>query len=440
MWRREPRAHAARRSALGRGLARSANPSVASRLLSEHERPSAVHYRILLLSWAGWVFDFYDLILYSFLLIPIGQELALSRLELSLVLGTSLAATAAGGVLFGFVSDRHGRRTVLQWTILTYSAGTFACGFAQGVGSLLVFRVLTGLGVGGEWAAGQTYVCESFPPGQRARHSAFMQTGAPVGIALASAVGGFLEPRIGWRACFFVSVLPALLVVAIRRTLPESDLWLADRSRALEGRGGESPLRALLSLEHRGLFARSLVLAIFTMSAYWFTYSWLPGYLQEERHFSLAKSAWWILVTQGGGLAGYASFGFAADGWGRRPAYSIYAVLMAVGLAMTTLFWDAVAGRPALVLAFMFLVGFGTGMFAGFGPLFAELFPTAIRNAAMGSAFNLARGVQFVTPIAIAVIAGRYGLAGGISLAALFALLAAAWIWTFPETRGRALG
>jgi hypothetical protein len=113
---------------------------------------------------------------------------------------------------------------------------------------------------------------------------------------------------------------------------------------------------------------------------------------------------------------------------------------MATGLLMTTVFWDAVAGRPMLILAFMLLVGFGTGMFAGFGPLYAELFPTSIRNTAMGSAVNLARGVQFVTPIAIAVIAERYGLAGGISLAALFALLAAAWIWVFPETRGRALG
>ena len=440
MWRREPRAHAARRSALGRGLARSANPSVASRLLSEHERPSAVHYRILLLSWAGWVFDFYDLILYSFLLIPIGQELALSRLELSLVLGTSLAATAAGGVLFGFVSDRHGRRSVLQWTILTYSAGTFACGFAQGVGSLLVFRVLTGLGVGGEWAAGQTYVCESFPPGQRARHSAFMQTGAPVGVALASGVGGFLAPWIGWRGCFFLSVLPALLVVAVRRSLPESDLWLAHRGEALAAASRGSALRELLSAGHRGLFARCFVLAAFAMSAYWFTYSWLPGYLQEERHFSLAKSAWWILVTQGGGLLGYASFGFAADARGRRPAYSLYGVLMAAGLLMTTVFWDSIAGQPALLLAFMFLTGFGTGIFAGLGPLYAELFPTSIRNAAMGSAVNLARGVQFAAPIAVALIAERYGLAGGISLAALFALLGAAWIWTFPETRGRVLG
>jgi MFS family permease len=153
----------------------------------------------------------------------------------------------------------------------------------------------------------------------------------------------------------------------------------------------------------------------------------------------MTKSAAWILVTQCGGLAGYLSFGIFADRYGRRLAFSVYSVLMAVGLLMVTLFWGAIVAWPATILFFMFLVGFGTGMFGGYGPLFSELFPTSIRSTAMGTAFNLARGVQFFTPVLITVIAERYGLAGGISLAALFALLAGAWIWVFPETRGLVL-
>jgi MFS family permease len=150
----------------------------------------------------------------------------------------------------------------------------------------------------------------------------------------------------------------------------------------------------------------------------------------------MAKSASWILVTQAGGLLGYASFGFVADRLGRRPAFTGYSLTFAAGLAMTTVFWGAIAERPAVVLAFMFLVGLGTGVWGGFGPLFAELFPTMVRGAAMGSIYNIARGVQFVTPIAVTVIARRYGLAGGMSLAAVFAAATAAWIWTFPETKG----
>jgi MFS family permease len=416
-------------------------------LLSQYEKPESLHYRILFMSWAGWVFDFYDLILFTFLLIPIGRELNFSNVMLSYVLGASLAATAVGGVLFGILSDRYGRKRVLQWTILTYSLGTFLCGFASSLESLLLFRIVTGLGVGGEWATGQTYVGETFPPRMRGRYGAFMQTGAPLGIVLASVIGGFLAPEVGWRPCFFISVLPALLVVYIRKKLPESDLWMERRRLSAQGGQEGEPLKSarantflmLFSSAYRKLFLQSLILAIFDMSAYWFTYSWLPGYLHQQREFPLAKSAAWMLVTQAGGLLGYLTFGFFADKFGRRPAYSIYSVVMAVGLVMITLMWDTVAIYPAIILSFMFLVGFGTGMFSGYGPLFSEIFPTAIRNTAMGSAFNLARGVQFFTPVIIAVIAEQYGLGGGISLAALFALLTGAWIWTFPETKGRVL-
>lgn len=414
-------------------------------LLNEYEKPARQHYEILAMSWAGWVFDFYDLILFSFLLVPIGQELHLSNVGLSFILGASLAATSIGGVIFGILSDRFGRKSVLQWTILTYSVGTFLCGLASSLELLLLFRIITGLGVGGEWATGQTYVGEAFPPKMRGRYGAVMQTGAPFGIVLASLAGGFLAPEIGWRACFFLSILPALLVVFIRKRLPESDVWVERRQRQGEASmeeiaaGRRSTFLQLFVPPHRRMFLKSLVLATFDMSAYWFTYSWLPGYLHQQRQFSTAKSAAWMLVTQAGGLLGYLTFGLVADRLGRRPAYSIYSFIMAVGLVMITIFWDAVVLTPSLALGFMFLVGFGTGMFSGYGPLFAELFPTAIRNTAMGSAFNLARGVQFFTPVAIALIAQTYGLGGGISLAALFALLTGAWIWVFPETRGRAL-
>ena len=413
--------------------------TMTERFLNQSAKPTGAHYRILLMSWAGWVFDFYDLILYTFLLIPIGIELHLSNVQLSYVLGASLAATAIGGVAFGILSDRFGRKIVLQWTIITYSIGTFLSGLTPNLEFLVIVRVITGLGVGGEWATGQTYVGETFPAHVRGRYGAFMQTGAPIGVALASVVGGFVAPEIGWRNAFFLSVLPALLVIFIRKRLPESDVWLAGERMRSGASDFMEKLRLLFSRSYRRLFILSLVLALFDMSAYWFTYSWLPGYLHQERQFSMVKSALWVLVTQAGGLLGYFTFGFVADALGRRPAYSIYSVVMAAGLAMITLFWDIVVANPAVILFFMFLVGFGTGMFGGYGPLFAELFPTRIRGTAMGSAFNLARGVQFFTPVIITMMARSYGLSGGIFLAALFALLTGAWIWTFPETRGKAL-
>lgn len=175
------------------------------------------------------------------------------------------------------------------------------------------------------------------------------------------------------------------------------------------------------------------------MSAYWFTYSWMPGYLQNERHLSLVNSALWVIVTQIGGFTGYLSFGLVADRIGRRLTYTIYSVIMALGLVMITAFWNIIVVNPLTILIFMFLVGFGTGFFGGYGALFSELFPTKIRNTASGSAFNLARGVQFLTPVIIALLATKYSLGLGIFLAAIFAILTGIWVWTLPETKGRDL-
>ncbi|MGA2667802.1 MAG: MFS transporter [Ignavibacteria bacterium] len=413
-------------------------------LLNEYEKPTKQHFRILLMSWSGWVFDFYDLILYTFLLIPIKKELDFTDVQVSFVLGASLAATAIGGIIFGVLSDRYGRKSVLQWTILTYSIGTFFSGFSTNIWMLLIFRIITGLGVGGEWGTGQTYIGETFPAKVRGRYGAFMQTGAPIGIAVASVIGGYVSPIIGWRACFFVSLLPAILVIFIRKRLPESDVWL-ERKRLISEDVSvkkqivqeENKFFLLFSSQYRKVFILALILAIFDMSAYWFTYSWMPGYLHEQRQFTMTKSAAWMLITQSGGFLGYFTFGFIADKLGRRPAYTIYSFIMAIGLVMITILWDVIIVYQTLILGCMFLVGFGTGMFGGYGPLFSELFPTKIRNTAMGSAFNLARGVQFFTPIIIAIVATSYGLGGGISIAALFAVLTGLWIWTFPETKGK---
>jgi MFS family permease len=411
---------------------------MAQQLLNEYEQPTRAHYTILVMSWAGWLFDFYDLLLLSFLLVPIKKELGLSAEQLSLLLGVSLAATALGGVGFGYLADRFGRKRVLSWTILTYSMGTFFCGLATSLTWLLVFRIITGLGVGGEWATGQTLIGETFPAKMRARYAAYMQTGAPLGIALAALVGGFFVPAFGWRAAFFVSVVPALLVVIIRRAMPESDVWEL-RQRMQPSEAEHRHFGELLAEPGlRTKFLKGLVLALTDMSAYWFTYTWLPTYLYDQLSFSLARSGVWMLVTQLGGFFGYVSFGFFADWRGRRTAYSLFSVIWAVGLLLITWFWGWIASAYQwLTLPCMFLVGFGTGNFSGYGPIFSELFHTRIRSTAMGSAFNLARGVQFFTPLIITWVARDYGLAGGISLAAFFAVFTGAWVWTLPETKGQ---
>jgi MFS family permease len=417
-------------------------------LLNQREGLTRHHVTILGMAWAGWLFDFYDLMLLSFLLVPIKRDLGLSNWELSFLLGTTLAATAAGGIAFGTLADRFGRKRVLTWTLLTYSVGTFACGLAHGFWPFLLFRIVTGLGVGGEWATGQTLIGETFPARLRARFAAVMQTGAPLGILLASLVGSFLEPVFvsafgagwGWRACFLVSVLPAILVIVIRKHMPESDVWESQRDRDLQPTLGL--LRELRSDRAlRRLFLLGLVLALADMSAYWFTYTWMPKYLYDQLGFSLARSGIWMIVTQVAAFAGYLSYGVVADWKGRRWAYSIFSLIWALGLLGITWFWGTIGALPWLPLLFMILVGLGTGNFSGYGPIFSELFPTRIRSSAMGTAFNLSRGVQFFTPLIITWIttlplARGHGLGAGISVGAFFAVFTGLWVWLLPETRG----
>lgn len=404
-------------------------------LMNEQAKLNRNHYMIFGLSWAGWVFDFYDLVLFTFLIAPIHRSLHLSPDMLSLCLGVSLFATGLGGIIFGALGDKYGRKKVLQWTIIIYSIGTFLCAFTWSFYSLVLFRFLTGLGVGGEWATGQIYINETFPDKLRAKYGAFMQSGAPVGVILASIVGGVITPIIGWRYTFLISIIPAIMVILIRRYLKESDVWIQNKDQYVN-KNIFQEFKELISKEHRKIFIISLILCIFGMSAYWFTYSWLPTYLADERGLALIGSTIGIIIIQCGDFTGYTSFGYVAERLGRRPAFTIYSFIMAISISMITLCWNQINAVPDLIFLFMFLTGFGTGFFGGFGALFSELFPTKIRNTGVGTVFNLARGIQFVTPVIITIVATYFDLSYGIAIAAIFAMLVGIWIWTFPETKG----
>ena len=407
-------------------------------LMNEEKKLTKDHYKIFGLSWVGWVFDFYDLVLFTFLISQLQTSLNITAEMLSLCLGLSLFATGLGGIIFGALGDKYGRKRVLQWTILIYSIGTLLCAFSWSFYSLVIFRFITGLGVGGEWATGQIYINETFPDKLRAKFGAFMQSGAPVGVILASIVGGIVSPIIGWRLTFLVSILPALSVILIRRHLKESDVWINNKDEYIN-KNIFQEFKQLLTKEYRKIFLISLVLCIFGMSAYWYTYSWLPTYLEQERGLAVVSTTLGVVLIQLGDFTGYTTFGFVAEKLGRRPAFTIYSFIMAISISMITICWNQIAAIPNLILIFMFLTGFGTGFFGGFGSLFSELFPTKIRNTGVGTVFNLARGAQFVTPVLITLVATYYDLSYGIAIAAIFAFLVGIWIWVFPETKGTAI-
>ena len=427
----------------------------ASSRLSLHQRPVAAHRRILALAWGAWAAGFYSLMLLSFVLQPVQDAFGLSEAGLARLTAVAVGMTGAGGLLFGWMSDRLGRRASLAVAVAAFGVGNAICGLAPSAAWLLVGRALAGLGVGGTWGAGQAMMGETFPPALRGRYGAIAQTGAPVGLGLAAAVGSFAAPAIGWRPVFLLSALPLLALPLLRR-VPESDLWLEHRRRqrlrlpagarpgsedeAAERLRARRPILAqLVAPDLVGRFAGAFVLTALNMSSYWFAIVWLPRYLQKQRGLSIFGSGWWTLVFVAGSLIGYLSFGWVSDVLGRRRTFAIYCAVTALGLTMVTLLWDTLAARPLAGLACMAVAGLGTGTWSCFGPFFSELFPTRVRGAAMSTIMNVTRGVQFVAPLAIAAVGARWGLAGGVALAAGFALLAGLWVWTLPETAGAAL-
>ncbi len=410
--------------------------------------PERFPLRTWLIAFAGWLFDFYDLVLFSYLLIPIGQDLHLSDAQEGVLLGVALGASGIGGILFGYLSDRFGRKRALMWTVCLFSLGTGLTAFAAGPVTLFLCRLLTGLGVGGEWAVGHALLGESVPKGMRGRGAAALQAGEPLGVGLAAVMGLLVAPALGalvpqalggtnaWRLIFLLSSATAAIALLARYALPESAVWDRQREERL------SPTAALGFITQRHLWGALLkgwLLGVFKLGTYWTCYIWLPKFLQTEMHQPVGQSLLWILTTQAGQLLGMVVFGWFADRFGRRRAFTVYSLLTAIAVYPLAFHWQQLLLRPLWFGTDLFVLGLGSGCTAGFGALLAELFPTQVRNFAMGTAYNGARMVQFGMPALVGLLVSAQGLAAGLSVPLVLALATASWVWTLPETRGRDL-
>src|ERR1700756_333497 len=178
----------------------------------------------------GWALDAFDFFLLTFVLAPVAHDFNTSIAKISYALTLTLAMRPVGAFIFGALGDRFGRRIPLMVDIVFYSLMELLTAFAPNYTMLLVFRALYGIGMGGEWGLGASLAMESLPTESRGLFSGILQQGYMVGYLFAALVYGIVFPFFGWRALFVVGALPALLVIYIRARVPESPVWIRQRS------------------------------------------------------------------------------------------------------------------------------------------------------------------------------------------------------------------
>lgn len=392
--------------------------------------------RAVVAAGLGWMLDAFDVTLFALVLPTLRKDLGLSPAAGGALGSVALLAAAAGGVWFGWIADRFGRTRALMGSILLYSVFTAACGFASTFTQFVLFRIGLGLGMGGEWASGATLVSETWPAEHRGKALAFMQSAWAIGYALAAAVNYLVQPAFGWRAVFFVGILPAFLTIWVRRSVKEPDIW----RHTVGQHGSRSTLSMLFSRDLAPLTIALTIMNACTLFGWWSFNLWLPSYLQEPPSrggvgLQMLSSATTIFVMQVGMWLGYVTFGFISDRVGRKRTYIAYLLVAAV-----LLFVYVSVRAPLVLLALGPLVAFfATGYFSGFGAVTAEIFPTTIRGTAQGFTYNIGRIVSAGAPFAVGTLAQTHGFGTALSISSFaFVLAAITWKW-IPETRGRAL-
>ncbi len=399
--------------------------------------------RTLLAAALGWMLDAFDVMLYSLVLANVMQELGMTKAESGFLNTLTLVASGIGGVLFGFVADRIGRKRALMLSILTYSLCSFGSGLSTSVLMLAGFRFFLGLGMGGEWNTGATLVAETWPTHLRAKAIAIVQSSWAIGFALAALVAWAVLRSYDWRTVFFVGILPALVILWIRRDVPESELWQQRRAQAGQaaGDGPAASFREIFSPRFRRQTFALMLLNFCGMFGWWGLFTWVPAFLalpvaDGGRGFSESeKTLLLVILNLTGMLPGYVSFGWVADHLGRRKSFILYTLLAALLVplyAMATDFWMLLLlGTP---VAF-----FGTGFFSGSGIIGSEIFPTSVRARALGFTYNGARTLSSVSPYVIGYVAQGRGLAPAFFLCAGAFFIASLIATQLPETKGKEL-
>lgn len=421
-------------------------------------RPATSTTKVFWITWSGWMLDSFDLGIYIFILVPALTELLTlqgleaNRANVALYGGYLFSVFMLGwacSMFWGWLADRIGRVKVMCITILVYSIFTGLCGLAAGLLSFAVFRFFAGFGVGGEWAAGTPLLHESVPEKDRVRLAGWLHTATPVGFLLGS-MASFLLPVIGWRGMFFLGVLPALLVVAIRASVKEPARWQAvnEMPQAVSKVSHPRVRDLFVGNLARSTWSAGMMMACIILGV-WSSTFWAPTLIVSK----LVEDGWTApdaqrmaslsgVITNVGTLIACFAMPYIAGWFGARRrtavAFFLGSLVMNVIAYIGAIVW---LDNILLFIALLPILGFLTnGIFALYTIWLPELFPTAQRALGSGFAFSFGRVLGAVGPTVVgALVAYTGSYPWALTLVSMIYLVGIPFILMAPETADKPL-
>ncbi len=383
-------------------------------------------------SFLGWTLDAFDFFLLVMMLPTLAHTFAVGVPAVAVAITLTLAMRPLGALIFGRLADRYGRRPVLMADIILFSVLATLAAASTSLAMLLVLRALFGIAMGGEWGLGAALTMESIPAEARGVVSGLLQEGYAFGYLLAAAAYFGLFAWIGWRGMFLLGLLPALLVLYVRRHVPESPVWSARRERV-----GRRPSGGWRKLAPRFLFL-VLLMTAFNFFSHG-SQDLYPTFLQQQRHFSVQQTGLLTMVLNVGAILGGLFFGAASERIGRRRAIVIAALLALPAIPLWV--W---APTPLLLGVGAFALQFMVQGAWGVVPAHInELSPDGVRGTLPGFAYQTGNLIAASTAPLLSMLAlrqhGDYAGVLAIFVAGI-ALLVAAITALGPEARGTRFG
>ena len=399
----------------------------------ESEKATPYQKKTLFASTVGYALDGMDMMILGVCFSLISVSFNLSKTDLGTLTSVTLLGAVLGGILFGVLADKYGRVRVFSWTILIFSLFTGLCAISPNYESFLIFRFLSGLGLGGEFGIGMTLVSESWPKHKRSRATSIVALGFQVGIILSTLTVNFVGQAYGWRWAFAVGVLPALFVAWTRKGLEEPEIWqnLKDQNK------NEIAVGKLFKTPKTTATTIGLTIACAVQNfGFYGLMVWMPSMIASELKLPFKDTLYWTISTTIGMSLGILIFGWLCDKFGRRPSYIIFLLISAISI------WFYFQQTDMIILIiFGSAIGFFVnGMMGGYGALLAEHYPTDARSSAENIIFNVGRGIAGISQVLIAYFATVYSISYALALlSATYLLSAAAFVFLIPETKGKAL-